>query len=118
MKTVPVHEAEARLSELLAAVELGEEITITRHGRPVARIVAVADASAVALTQRERVARTFAHLQSPLEAVKPCPGAGFQRNGGSQTGKRGEGAAQGSGQGARSRIGSAPLTRRIGSEPL
>ncbi|MEN9428650.1 MAG: hypothetical protein RLZZ220_2999, partial [Pseudomonadota bacterium] len=26
MKTVPVHEAEARLSELLAAVELGEEI--------------------------------------------------------------------------------------------
>ncbi len=60
----------------------------------------------------------FAHLQSPLEAVKPCPGAGFQRNGGSQTGKRGEGAAQGSGQGARSRIGSAPLTRRIGSEPL
>ena len=48
MKTVPVHEAEARLSELLAAVELGEEITITRHGRPVARIVAVADTSAVA----------------------------------------------------------------------
>jgi antitoxin (DNA-binding transcriptional repressor) of toxin-antitoxin stability system len=37
MKTVPVHEAEARLSELLAAVELGEEITITRHGRPVVK---------------------------------------------------------------------------------
>jgi hypothetical protein len=60
----------------------------------------------------------FSRTSSPLEAVKPCPGAGFQRNGGSQTGKRGEGAAQGSGQGARSRIGSAPLTRRIGSEPL
>lgn len=63
MKTVPVHEAETRLSELLAAVELGEEITITRHGRPVARIVAVADTSAVALTQRERVAGIFARLR-------------------------------------------------------
>ena len=69
MKTVPVHEAEARLSELLAAVELGEEITITRHGRPVARIVAVADASAVALTQRERVARTFARLRGLRQGV-------------------------------------------------
>jgi prevent-host-death family protein len=69
MKTVPVHEAETRLSELLAAVELGEEITITRHGRPVARIVAVADASAVALTQRERVARTFARLRGLRQGV-------------------------------------------------
>ena len=69
MKTVPVHEAEARLSELLAADELGEEITITRHGRPVARIVAVADASAVALTQRERVARTFARLRGLRQGV-------------------------------------------------
>ena len=30
MKTVPVYEAKTRLSELLAAVELGEEVTITR----------------------------------------------------------------------------------------
>lgn len=60
MKTVPVHEAEARLSELLAAVELGEEITITRHGRPVARIVATADA---AVTPRERVAGIFVHMR-------------------------------------------------------
>ena len=69
MKTVPVYEAKTRLSELLAAVELGEEITITRHGRPVARIVAVADASAVALTQRERVARTFARLRGLRQGV-------------------------------------------------
>lgn len=32
-------EAKNRLSELLDAVENGEEITITRRGRPVARLV-------------------------------------------------------------------------------
>lgn len=62
MKTVPVNEAKTRFSELLAAVELGEEVTITRRGRPVARIVAAADAPFVALPQRERVASTFARL--------------------------------------------------------
>ncbi|TCZ56772.1 type II toxin-antitoxin system Phd/YefM family antitoxin [Roseicella aquatilis] len=36
---VSVAEAKARLSALLDAVEAGEEVTITRHGRPVARLV-------------------------------------------------------------------------------
>ena len=55
--------AEVRLSEPLAAVELGEEITITRYGRPIARIVAMADAPAAAVTQRERVAGIFVRLR-------------------------------------------------------
>lgn len=38
---VNVQEAKTRLSELLARVEKGEEITIARAGRPVARLVAV-----------------------------------------------------------------------------
>lgn len=33
-------EAKNRLSELLDMVERGEEVTITRHGKPVARLVA------------------------------------------------------------------------------
>jgi prevent-host-death family protein len=37
--TVNVYEAKSRLSQLLARVESGEEITIARHGRPVARLV-------------------------------------------------------------------------------
>ena len=69
MKTVPVYEAKTRLSELLAAVELGEEITITRHGRPVARIVAATESPVAALTQRERVARTFARLRGLRQGV-------------------------------------------------
>ncbi len=39
MRTVQVAEAKARFSALLAAVEAGEEISITRHGKVVARIV-------------------------------------------------------------------------------
>lgn len=39
MRTVQVVEAKARFSALLAAVEAGEEIAITRHGKVVARIV-------------------------------------------------------------------------------
>jgi hypothetical protein len=37
MYTVSVAEAKARLSELLNQVKVGEEIVITRRGRPVAR---------------------------------------------------------------------------------
>jgi antitoxin (DNA-binding transcriptional repressor) of toxin-antitoxin stability system len=38
MLTVSLAQAKARLSELLDKVESGEEVTITRHGRPVAHI--------------------------------------------------------------------------------
>lgn len=39
MRAVPVVEAKSHFSALLAAVEAGEEIAITRHGRPVARLI-------------------------------------------------------------------------------
>ena len=38
MSTCTVAEAKARLSELLARVENGEELVITRRGRPVAQL--------------------------------------------------------------------------------
>jgi prevent-host-death family protein len=41
MTTCTVAEAKAHLSELLARVENGEELTITRRGRPVAQITPV-----------------------------------------------------------------------------
>jgi prevent-host-death family protein len=41
MKQVNIHDAKTRLSELLARVEAGEEITIAKAGRPVARLVPV-----------------------------------------------------------------------------
>ena len=39
--TVGAYEAKTHLSELLEKVEAGEEITITRHGSPVAKLVPV-----------------------------------------------------------------------------
>lgn len=43
MKSYGAFEAKNRLSELLARVERGEEIVITRHGHAVARLVPAAD---------------------------------------------------------------------------
>ena len=41
MRTIGAFEAKNRLSELLQAVENGEEIMITKHGKPVARLAPV-----------------------------------------------------------------------------
>jgi prevent-host-death family protein len=40
-KTVGAYEAKTHLSELLEKVEAGDEITITKHGAPVAKLVPV-----------------------------------------------------------------------------
>jgi len=40
-RSVSLADAKARLSELVSRAEAGEEIVVTRHGQPVARIVPV-----------------------------------------------------------------------------
>jgi prevent-host-death family protein len=50
--TVGAYEAKTHLSELLEKVQAGEEITITKHGAPVAKLVPVKKAA----TPEERVA--------------------------------------------------------------
>lgn len=42
---VGIYEAKSRLSQLVEKAEAGEEVVLTRHGRPVAKIVNVAPAS-------------------------------------------------------------------------
>ena len=39
MRSVQATEAKAHLARLLSAVERGESIAITRHGKPIARLV-------------------------------------------------------------------------------
>lgn len=39
MNDIPLAEAKARLSELIARVEAGDTVCITRRGKPVARLV-------------------------------------------------------------------------------
>ena len=64
MKSFAVFEAKNRFSELLNAVEQGEEITITRHGQPVARLVAISASSQPPDSQRERVAGAMQRLRT------------------------------------------------------
>ncbi len=39
MHTVPIHQAKSQLSELIRAVENGEEVVLTRHGKRVIRLI-------------------------------------------------------------------------------
>jgi prevent-host-death family protein len=48
MEEIGAYEAKTHLSKLLDEVEAGASITITRNGRPVARLAPVADAKAAA----------------------------------------------------------------------
>ena len=69
MKSVAVFEAKNRFSELISAVEHGEEITITRHGNPVARLVAFTALGQAPAGQRERVLGALQRLKSLGEAT-------------------------------------------------
>lgn len=42
---VGIYEAKSRLSQLVEKAEAGEEVVLTRHGRPVAKIVNVTPTS-------------------------------------------------------------------------
>ena len=55
MKTVAVVEAKSRLSEILAAVEHGEEYTITKHGAPIARIIPAREVDPVSMAEAEEL---------------------------------------------------------------
>ena len=55
MKTVAVFEAKSRLSEILAAVERGEEYTVTKHGKPIARIVPSGRIDATAMADARKL---------------------------------------------------------------
>ena len=55
MKTVAVIEAKSRLSEILAAVEHGEEYTITKHGAPIARIIPAREVDPVSMAEAEEL---------------------------------------------------------------
>ena len=70
MKEVAVYEAKTRLSELLVAVEQGEQVTITRRGLPIARLVsAIAVKRGGASSQRQQVGATISSLREQRKGV-------------------------------------------------
>ena len=54
METIGAFEAKTHLSELLQKVEAGGEFTITRHGKPVAKLIPVTDTIGDAQRRRDR----------------------------------------------------------------
>ena len=66
MRKVGLAEAKAQLSALLDAVEAGEEVVITRRGRPVARVVRERPAAPADTGWVERL-RELHRDQSPLQ---------------------------------------------------
>jgi len=68
MKVVGAFEAKNKLSHLLDLVEQGEEITITRHGKDVARIVPARSKSG-----REGARAAIRRVRRRAEALKLGP---------------------------------------------
>ena len=64
MRQIGAFEAKNRLSELLVAVENGEEVTITKHGRPVAKLVPFT------AHDQARVAAAIAELRGLRQKVR------------------------------------------------
>lgn len=63
MITVGAFEAKTKLSELLDRVERGEEVVITRHGKPVARLVGDQTSE-----KAEKLKAEFARIRERLRA--------------------------------------------------
>lgn len=73
MATVDVIEAKAHLSALLDRVAAGEEITITRHGQVVARLVRADEANEVkvnAAAARLKALRAGTTLEGDWKALR------------------------------------------------
>jgi prevent-host-death family protein len=72
MSSVALFEAKTRLSELLVQVQRGEVITITRHGVPMARLVAAEAAAGddfAAGTRRREIDDAFQALTALRQGV-------------------------------------------------
>jgi prevent-host-death family protein len=59
METVGLFEAKTHLSELIARAERGEEVIITRHNKPVARIVSMNEVTPDVASRRREALRAL-----------------------------------------------------------
>lgn len=55
METVGLFEAKTHLSELVARAEQGEEVIITRHNKPVAKLVPISAVSPELVARRRQI---------------------------------------------------------------
>ncbi len=69
MRHVALSEAKDHLSEFVAAAQAGQEIIITRHGKPAAKLVSLEDQS-----EKQLRARTAIDSLSKIRAVMLAEG--------------------------------------------
>ena len=75
MQTVPIHQAKSQLSELIRAVENGEEVVLTRHGKRVIRLIKEPETEQPSIEARRQA------IQAELDALRGKvgrAGGGFQ----------------------------------------
>lgn len=68
METVGLFEAKTHLSELVARVEQGEEVIITRHNKPVAKLVPISEVSPELVARRRAIAAEMQAAGREIEA--------------------------------------------------
>lgn len=84
MMTLPIFEAKACLAELLSAVEQGEKVVITRHGRPVAKLVAIEpvdDTDVATIAQRKAAVDAVIKARDGRSLARPDPETIVQEGG-------------------------------------
>ena len=72
---VPISEAKAHLADLVRRAEAGNEVVLTRHGQPVARILPVRTRGATPLDRKALLDRLRASWTG-----KPTPGPDAERS--------------------------------------
>jgi len=68
METVGLFEAKTHLSELIARAERGEEVIITRHNKPVAKLVPINEVSPELYQQRLKLLAELQDIGRRIEA--------------------------------------------------
>ncbi|MBC5783498.1 type II toxin-antitoxin system Phd/YefM family antitoxin [Ramlibacter sp. USB13] len=70
MQTIPIHQAKSQLSELIRAVEQGEEVVLTRHGKRVIRLIKEPETEQPSIEARRQA------ITQELEALRAKVGRG------------------------------------------
>ena len=66
MESIGLFEAKTHLSELIARAERGEEVIITRHNKPVAKLVPMVDHPALDVEKRRQAVAALQALRDEL----------------------------------------------------
>ncbi len=85
MQTVGIYEAKTRFSALIEAVEQGEEVRITRHGKEVVRMLPVRRRPVITDEQIARELGQIDALHASIRAATPCTAAPALRRSGRST---------------------------------